>query len=52
MKRILSTFAVLAVLATLVTAFAQGVRFEPRAIVVNPAPSFGVYEHETRRGSP
>jgi len=42
MKRILSTLAIVTVLATLVTAFAQGVRFEPRAIVVNPAPSFGV----------
>ena len=42
MKRILSILAVVTVLATLVTAFAQGVRFEPRAIVVNPAPSFGV----------
>jgi len=42
MKRILTILAVVTVLATLVTAFAQGVRFEPRAIVVNPAPSFGV----------
>jgi len=42
MKRILAILAVVTVLATLVTAFAQGVRFEPRAIVVNPAPSFGV----------
>jgi len=42
MKRTLSTLAALAVLISLVTAFAQGVRFEPRAIVVNPAPSFGV----------
>jgi len=42
MKRILTILAVVTVLATLVNAFAQGVRFEPRAIVVNPAPSFGV----------
>lgn len=42
MKRILSILAVVVVLASVVTAFAQGVRFEPRAIVVNPSPSFGV----------
>lgn len=42
MKRILSTLAIVAVLTTVVAAFAQGVRFEPRAIVVNPSPSFGV----------
>ncbi len=42
MKRILSTLALVAVLASVVAAFAQGVRFEPRAIVVNPSPSFGV----------
>ncbi len=42
MKRILSSFALLALLLIGMAAQAQGVRFEPRAIVVNPAPSFGV----------
>lgn len=42
MKRILSTLAIVAVLTSIIAAFAQGVRFEPRAIVVNPSPSFGV----------
>lgn len=42
MKRILTTLGMFAVLAAGLLASAQGVRFEPRAIVVNPAPSFGV----------
>ena len=42
MKRILAPFVALLLLALVITAHAQGVRFEPRAIVVNPAPAFGV----------
>ncbi len=42
MKRILAPLFALLLLALVVSAHAQGVRFEPRAIVVNPAPSFGV----------
>ena len=42
MKRILASYVSLLFLALVVSAHAQGVRFEPRAIVVNPAPSFGV----------
>ena len=44
MKRILASTIVtlLAVLLAAPLALAQSVRFEPRAIVVNPAPTFGV----------
>ena len=44
MKRILTSWLVplLLVLAAAPSALAQSVRFEPRAIVVNPAPSFDV----------
>jgi hypothetical protein len=41
-NRILSPLVLLAVLLAGLTASAQDVRFEPRAIVVNPAPEFGV----------
>lgn len=42
MNRNLMRWIVPLVLALLASAHAQGVRFEPRAIVVNPSPSFGV----------
>jgi hypothetical protein len=42
MKRILSPLILLAALLAALTASAQDVRFEPRAIVVNPSPDFGV----------
>jgi hypothetical protein len=41
-KRILAPWYALLLLALVASAHAQGVRFEPRAIVVNPAPSFDV----------
>lgn len=42
MKRILTTFAMIALFAVGLLASAQEVRFESRAIVVNPSPAFGV----------
>lgn len=42
MKRILSPLILLAAMLAALTASAQDVRFEPRAIVVNPSPDFGV----------
>jgi hypothetical protein len=50
-KRILAPLVTLLLLALVVSAHAQGVRFEPRAIVVNPAPAFGVSVSLDKPGS-
>ena len=42
MKRIHASLVLTFLVALVTSALAQGVRFEPRAIVVNPSPSFGV----------
>ncbi|MEX2502858.1 MAG: DUF4384 domain-containing protein, partial [Trueperaceae bacterium] len=51
MQRILATLAFLLLAAAGLTAVAQEVRFEPRAIVVNPNPTFGVDVSLDKSGS-